>query len=164
MRTSPQFGTCPPGRENSWRKAHRKSALWTDGRSMAGEQHFKPDRIQRQTAEINFNTLKVTGGSRVCAGEVRLQLPAQHPSAVSVSPPTSTCPSARKAARFEPLGEATSMLITYESLFTCGTDSQLAAQMNEPWINARAPRKARAPWHEPARMYRDLSSRVTVVM
>lgn len=92
MRTSWQFGTCPPGRENSWRKAHRKSALWTDGPSMAGEQHLAEQvRIEHQIAEINFNTSKVTGGSRICAEEVRLQLPTELGSAsFRFLPPLST--------------------------------------------------------------------------
>lgn len=76
MRTSWQFGTCPPGRENSWRKAHRKSALWTGEEAMAdGQQHStKADRVEE--AAVKFSALKVTEGASVCADEVKLQLPA----------------------------------------------------------------------------------------
>lgn len=144
MRTSWQFGTCPPGRENSWRKAHRKSALWTGEEAMAdGQQHStKADRVEE--AAVKFSALKVTEGSSVCA-EVKLQLPARHPSAFLFSSSQSPC--ALQSCSLGLLGEATRMPRTYDSLFTCSSECHLSAQMDErpPPLNpcARSLKSAR---------------------
>lgn len=47
VRTSWQLGTCPPGRRNSWRKAHRKSAPRTDGAGMAREEKWGATTARR---------------------------------------------------------------------------------------------------------------------
>ena len=91
VRTSWQFGTCPPGRENNWRKAHRKSAPRADGASMAEASRERPG------AGINFSALKVTGGRSRGAALTRWGCgswtrSAQHPSAgCVVSPPVRPC-------------------------------------------------------------------------
>lgn len=121
VRTSWQFGTCPPSVENSWRKAHRQSAPCAEEATMANEEHFvKPDGIERQTAGINFGTRKVTAGSRGRAGQVKRQLLSLLGSASSVFiSPWSSFRRVRGSVALP--GEAPRTLITYESLFTCCT-------------------------------------------
>lgn len=116
VRTSWQFGTCPPGRENSWRKAHRKSALWTDGPGMAGAQQLAEQlRIKqlRWTSTHSkleedpvFALMRWSCSSR--SGSV--QHPSSFPLCLFFSPPAqhSACLDSSSVA---PLGDATPMLV-----------------------------------------------------
>lgn len=73
VRTSWQFGTCPPSREQSCRKAHRSSARRTEGAAMADSQRLGSS--EEEPLQLPCNAFRVSGGGGNCAEEARMRLP-----------------------------------------------------------------------------------------
>lgn len=80
VRTSWHVGTCPPGREKSWRETHRRSVPRTDEQTIVKERRFAGNR---EGWRLNFTGALKLPEYLWLAGEAA----AQHPRALLPPPP-----------------------------------------------------------------------------